>query len=72
MKLMTIAASLLLAAGHITAQGAPVLRVTHAEDRITRIQTRVRHTTVIVLPSNENILDFVVGDSEYWHLGAAR
>ena len=43
------------------------------EDRIHRLRTRVRHTTVIVLPAGENILDFVVGDSEYWHLtGAAN
>ena len=43
------------------------------EDRIHRLRTQVRHTTVIVLPSDENILDFVVGDSEYWHLtGAAN
>ena len=43
------------------------------EDRIHRLRTRVRHTTVIVLPADENILDFVVGDSEYWHLtGAAN
>ena len=43
------------------------------EDRIHRLRTRVRHTTVIVLPAGENILDFVVGDAEYWHLtGAAN
>ena len=43
------------------------------EDRIHRLRTRVRHTTVIVLPPGENILDFVAGDSEYWHLtGAAN
>ena len=43
------------------------------DDRIHRLRTRVRHTTVIVLPPGENILDFVVGDSEYWHLiGAAN
>ena len=36
-----------------------------------RIRTRVRHTTVIQLPGRENILDFVVGDSEYWHLTGA-
>ena len=43
------------------------------EDRIHRVRTQVRHTTVIVLPAGENILDFVVGDSEYWHLtGAAN
>ena len=52
------------------------LRVPIAEegkDRIHRLRTRIRHTTVIVLPPGENILDFVVGDSEYWHLtGAAN
>ncbi|WP_420448619.1 TrbG/VirB9 family P-type conjugative transfer protein [Candidatus Palauibacter sp.] len=33
----------------------------------------MRHTTVIVLPAEERILDFVAGDSEYWHLtGAAN
>ena len=41
------------------------------EDRIHRLRTQVRHTTVIVLPADENILDFVVGDSEYWHLAGA-
>ena len=36
-------------------------------------RAKTRHTTVIVLPAAEDILDFVVGDSEYWHLtGAAN
>ena len=44
-----------------------------SDDQIIQVQTKVRHTTVIVLPAKENILDFVVGDSEYWHLtGAAN
>ena len=43
------------------------------EERIPRLRARVRHTTVIVLPAGERILDFVAGDSEYWHLtGAAN
>ena len=52
-------------------EAAAVLRVPVAEEgeeRIHRLLTRVRHTTVIVLPAGENILDFVAGDSEYWHL----
>ena len=50
-----------------------VVRYTEAEDRIIRIQAKTRHTTVIVLPATETVLDFVVGDSEYWHLtGAAN
>ena len=73
MKLITISASLLLAAGQVAAQDGPVLRLTDADDQIIQVQTKVRHTTVIVLPAKENILDFVVGDSEYWHLtGAAN
>jgi len=43
------------------------------EELIPRLRARVRHTTLIVLPTGERILDFVVGDSEYWHLtGAAN
>jgi len=43
------------------------------EERIPRLRACVRHTTVIVLPAGERILDFVAGDSEYWHLtGAAN
>ena len=73
MRLMIAASLVLAAAGQIGAQEAPVLRLTHTEDQIIQIQTKVRHTTVIVLPAKENILDFVVGDSEYWHLtGAAH
>ena len=53
--------------------GASVLQVQDEPDQIIRVTTRIRHTTVIQLPPRENILDFVVGDSEYWHLtGAAN
>ena len=54
------------------ADGAVIRRI-GGEDRIVRIRAKTRHTTVIVLPQTENVLDFVVGDSEYWHLtGAAN
>ena len=45
-----------------------VLRVTEKEDQIIAVRTKIRHTTVLVLPASETILDFVVGDSEYWAL----
>ena len=55
------------------ATGASVLQVADVDDQIIHVTTRIRHTTVIQLPPRENILDFVVGDSEYWHLtGAAN
>ena len=53
--------------------GASVLQVEDAPDQIISVNARIRHTTVIQVPAHENILDFVVGDSEYWHLtGAAN
>ena len=51
--------------------GAGVLRVDDVPDQIIRLNTRIRHTTVIQLPPAETILDFIVGDSEYWHLSGA-
>ena len=81
MILITLAALVLLAAVPITSSAqempeaaeASVIRVGDNPDQIIRLRTRVRHTTVIQLPGRENILDFVVGDSEYWHLtGAAN
>ena len=74
MKLIRLAGALSLAAGTVFAQtDGPVLRVVEAEDQIVRIRAKTRHTTVIVLPATETVLDFVVGDSEYWHLtGAAN
>ena len=53
------------------APGASVLQVHDAPDQIIHVNTRIRHTTVIQLPQRENILDFIVGDSEYWHLSGA-
>ena len=74
MKLIRLVGALLLAAGTVFAQtDGPVLRVAEAEDQIVNIRAKTRHTTVIVLPATETVLDFVVGDSEYWHLtGAAN
>ena len=82
MKLIIMAVALILTATPLTAQETPqetpeasaepsVMRVTDNPDQIIRVRTRVRHTTVIQLPGRENILDFVVGDSEYWHLAGA-
>lgn len=53
------------------ANGSGVLRIKERQDQIIEIRAKVRHTTVLVLPKTENILDFVVGDSDYWHLSGA-
>jgi len=48
-----------------------VLRIQAEPDQIIEVRTKTRHTTVLVLPRGENILDFVVGDSDYWHLSGS-
>ena len=75
LKIIPFAAAVLLALSLplIAEDGGPVLRVIETQDQIIEIRARTRHTTVIVLPAAETVLDFVVGDSEYWHLtGAAN
>ena len=54
-----------------TAKTPGVLRVQAQPDQLVEVRTRTRHTTVLVLPQGENILDFVVGDSDYWHLSGS-
>ena len=75
LKIIPFVAAVLIALSLplVAQDNAPVLRIIEAEDQIIRIQAKTRHTTVIVLPAAETVLDFVVGDSEYWHLtGAAN
>ena len=70
---LVTAALLALSLPVIAQDTGPVLRIIEAEDQIVQIRAKTRHTTVIVLPVTETVLDFVVGDSEYWHLtGAAN
>ena len=65
LKILTLVTAALVALTiPLTAQdGGPVLRVDGGRDQIVQIRAKTRHTTVIVLPQTENVLDFVVGDS---------
>jgi type IV secretion system protein VirB9 len=45
----------------------PVARtVQYGERDIVRVKAKLRHTTMIVLPKDEQILDFACGDKEFW------
>lgn len=61
----------LLFAVPLSGQDSHILRLDASADEVWRLNTRVRHTTVITLPASENILDFVVGDLDYWHLSGS-
>src|SRR5215510_2546893 len=38
----------------------------YGERDVLRLHAKLRYTTLIVLPKNEQILDFTCGDKEYW------
>ena len=40
--------------------------VQYGEKDVIRLKTKLRYTTLIVLPKNEQILDFTCGDKEFW------
>ena len=57
----------------VLAASSEAAKRVHLEDLDTDvvIRSRVRHTTVIVLPDSEQILDFVAGDSDTWAVSGA-
>ncbi len=49
-----------------------VRHVTYEGDTIVPVQTRLRFTTLIVLPEHEEILDWVCGDRDNWVISGAK
>jgi type IV secretory pathway VirB9-like protein len=48
-------------------EGQPIARVVQYSERdVVPVKTKLRYTTLIVLPKNEQILDFTCGDKEFW------
>jgi len=46
--------------------------VQYGERDIVKLKAKLRYTTLIVLPKNEKILDFVCGDKEFWVVNGAE
>src|SRR3954463_7604524 len=55
------------------AQTTPGVREVTASPRtLIQLQTRVRYTTMIVLPEGEEILDVIAGDKDFWIVSAVQ
>src|SRR5437588_4078140 len=65
-RAIVIITTIILLAGLGLAQNREARTVKYATKDIVPIKAKVRFTTLIVLPSNEKILDFVVGDKDFW------
>ena len=71
-RLVTIVCviSFLLAASITEAQ--TTREVSYNPRSVVRINAKVRFTTLIILPEQEQILDFVCGDKEFWVVSGAQ
>ena len=62
-----------LAVALSTAAAAQSVReVTYSDQAVITIKTQVRFTTVLILPDDEEILDFVCGDKDFWVVNGAE
>jgi type IV secretory pathway VirB9-like protein len=50
----------------VEAQGASSRTVKYSQREVIPIRAKVKFSTLIVLPENEDILDFSTGDKEFW------
>ena len=57
-------------ADDVAAQGSGIREVSASERSLIPLQTRVRYTTMIVLPDDEQILDVICGDKDFWIVSA--
>jgi type IV secretory pathway VirB9-like protein len=46
--------------------------IQYSERDVVRIKTKLRYTTLIVLPKNEQILDYTCGDKEFWVVNGSQ
>jgi type IV secretion system protein VirB9 len=54
------------------AQTPGIRQVSEGAQSIIPVQTRLRYTTLIVLPEHEEILDVVCGDKDFWVISATH
>jgi type IV secretion system protein VirB9 len=56
----------------LAAQATGVRDVSATERSVIPLTTRIRYTTMVVLPDDEDIVDVVCGDKDYWVIAATQ
>src|SRR6266545_7576146 len=75
MRYRTFAAALLvlpLGVASLAAQAMGIREVTASARSLIQLNTKIRYTTMIVLPEDEEILDVVCGDKDFWVISATQ
>ena len=56
----------------VSAQTSGIREVSASDRSVIPLQTRLRYTTMIVLPDGEEILDVICGDRDFWVISAVQ
>lgn len=56
----------------VSGQTSGIREVSASERSLITLQTRLRYTTMIVLPDSEEILDVICGDRDFWVISATQ
>ena len=75
MRVRALVATLLLlplGVSSLAAQAMGIREVTASERSLIQLNTKIRYTTMIVLPEGEEILDVVCGDKDFWVISATQ
>src|SRR6266446_9331404 len=59
-------------AGAVVPPALSATVVEYGERDVLRLNAKLRYTTLIVLPKNEQILDFTCGDKEFWMVNGTQ
>ncbi|MCC7241558.1 MAG: TrbG/VirB9 family P-type conjugative transfer protein [Acidobacteria bacterium] len=70
LTVLAVLLSLALSSPPVRAQGAR--QVTYSPESVVPLRAKLRFTTMIILPEQEQILDFVCGDKEFWAVSGAQ
>ncbi|MGA8232080.1 MAG: TrbG/VirB9 family P-type conjugative transfer protein, partial [Candidatus Acidiferrales bacterium] len=70
---LALVASLILTSSPIQAATEPTARVVkYSKEDIVPVRAKLRFSTLIILPEDEEILDFTTGDKEFWIINGAH
>ena len=64
--------TLIFACALASAQTNGARTVKYAQSDIVEVHAKLRFSTVIVLPADEDILDFTTGDKDYWIINGSH
>jgi len=70
--LLTVVLMLVPLATLVAAQTTGIREVTASDRSVIPLNTKLRYTTMVVLPQDEEILDVICGDRDFWVISATQ